>query len=75
MPIYEYRCKRCFLISEKLELSSDNRADEIMCFNCGDMAERIISRTNSNFAAWSDTMNREIAYAQEPQNHANVINE
>jgi len=40
MPIYEYRCPDCSLVSEKI--SSLNRS-HIECPNCGANANRIVS--------------------------------
>ncbi len=41
MPIYEYQCKRCHHITERLVYN--DRSPEIKCVNCGYVAEKIMS--------------------------------
>jgi putative FmdB family regulatory protein len=44
MPIYEYTCKSCGKIFEKLQKINDKPA--ISCPNCGKTVKRIISQTS-----------------------------
>lgn len=45
MPIYEYKCKKCNKIYEKL-LSLNRNNNSIPCPDCGEMAFKIISQSN-----------------------------
>lgn len=74
MPIYEYKCRDCGEVTEEI-FTTVQKSETFFCKKCGGISDKIISRVNSNFSAWSDTMKREIAYAQEPQDKADVINE
>lgn len=42
MPIYEYRCKECGHIFERLTLRKDNEG-EVKCPKCDGAAEKIMS--------------------------------
>ena len=41
MPIYEYQCKRCSKVTEKIEGISDRRLAK--CPSCGGKVERLVS--------------------------------
>lgn len=44
MPIYEYECKACKNTKQEL-FSVNKRSDAVLC-ECGEVADRVISKSN-----------------------------
>lgn len=53
MPIYEYACKKCGYIFEKVNINKVTKLT-VKCPNCDDIAKRIMSSSNFVIKGYSE---------------------
>lgn len=46
MPCYEYECKKCNREEEHIYTTIPKEEKEVICFQCGDIMTRIISKSS-----------------------------
>ena len=54
MPIFEYKCKDCDLIFEKIVTGSEKEHKNTECKKCGRLVKRIVSFSNFKINGFSE---------------------